>query len=193
MARRQLPASVLAALQRRQTPQVQERPRKLRVLGIDASLRSTGIGIVEMDGSSFRFVDCRCIKNRQDAPISSCLMNVANVAEAYIAEFAPDQAAVEGIFMHKNMRTAMLLSHVRGVLVSVCAKAAVPVYEYAPRRIKQAVTGNGAATKEQIQRMMMRSLSLAEMPQEDAGDALAIAITHLHSVSGVIALAPEPM
>lgn len=191
MARRRLPASVMAAMQRRGPPP--ERPRKLRVLGIDASLRSTGLGIVELDGSSFRLIDCRCIKNRQDAPLTSCLMNAANVAEAYIAEFAPDHAAVEGVFLHRNMRTAMLLSHMRGVLICACAKAAVPVYEYAPRRIKQAVTGTGTASKEQIQRMMMRCLNMAEMPQEDAGDALAIAITHLHSVSGVMALAPDPI
>ena len=97
---------------------------------------------------------------------------------------------MEGIFFCKNPRTALLLGHARGVLLSVCAEAGVPVYEYPPTRVKQAVTGTGSATKDQIQRMMMRVLALPELPQEDAGDALAIAITHLHTRNGVAVLAP---
>ena len=184
-----LPASVLAALEA-QSAKV-ERKRLVRVLGIDTSLRSTGLGVIEADGSSMKYIDCRPVKNPAAWTLSACLLNLSNTLEAYLAEFTPDEVAVEGIFFCKNAKTALLLGHARGTLISVCAKAALPVYEYPPTRIKQAVTGTGTATKEQIQRMMMRCLNLDSLPQEDAGDALAIAITHLHSRSNIAALAPK--
>lgn len=186
-----LPASVLAAVEAR-SAKVEPR-RVVRVLGIDTSLRSTGLGIIEADGSSMKFIDCRPLKNPAAWSLSACLLNLSNTLEAYIAEFAPDEVAVEGIFFCKYAKTALLLGHARGALIAVCAKSALPVYEYAPTRIKQAVTGTGTATKEQIQRMMMRCLNLTSLPQEDAGDALAIAITHIHSRSSIASLAPKQL
>ncbi len=188
---RQLPASVLAAIERQDTSLV--RPRNLRVLGIDTSLRSTGVGVIDFDGTSMRCVDCRPIKNKPKAPLSSCLKNLGSELCGYLREFKPDEVALEGIFYFRNARTALLLGHTRGVMIAECAKAGLPVYEYAPAKIKLAVTGTGTATKTQIQRMMMRCLNLQELPQEDAGDALAIAITHIHNISGVAALSPEPI
>ena len=184
-----LPASVLAAVQA-QTANVGHK-RLVRVLGIDTSLRSTGLGIIEADGSSMKFIDCRPLKNPASWTLSACLLNLSNTLETYIAEFAPEEVAVEGIFFCKNAKTALLLGHARGTLIATCAKAALPVYEYAPTRVKQAVTGTGTATKDQIQRMMMCCLNLSSLPQEDAGDALALAITHIHSRSSVAALAPK--
>lgn len=183
-----LTPSILAALQTGRG--AVQRPAKLRVLGIDASLRSTGLGVVESSAGAMRMVDCRPVKNRPGTPLSQCLLNLAETLRNYIVEFKPDEAAMEGIFFCKNARTALLLGHARGVLLSVCAEAGIPVYEYPPTRIKQAVTGTGSATKEQIQRMMMRVLALPDLPQEDAGDAIAIAITHLHTRNGVAVLAP---
>ncbi|MGI5869437.1 MAG: crossover junction endodeoxyribonuclease RuvC [Kiritimatiellia bacterium] len=168
-------------------------PARLRVLGIDASLRSTGLGIVESEAGALRMVDCRPVRNRPGAPLSQCLLNLAETLRNYIAEFQPGEAAMEGIFFCKNARTALLLGHARGVLLSVCAEAGIPVHEYPPTRIKQAVTGTGSATKAQIQHMMKRIFALPELPQEDAGDALAIAVTHLHTRNGVAVLAPKTL
>ena len=186
-----LTPSILAALQTGRGGV--QRPAKLRVLGIDASLRSTGLGIVESAAGALRMVDCRPVKNRPGAPLSQCLLNLAETLRTHLAEFKPEEAAMEGIFFCKNARTALLLGHARGVLLAVCAEAGVPVCEYPPTRVKQAVTGTGSATKDQVQRMMMRTLALPELPQEDAGDALAIAITHLHARNGVAVLAPKTL
>ena len=188
---RQLPGSVMAAIKRQDAGA--ERPRNLRVLGIDTSLRSTGVGVVDFDGTSMRCVDCRPIKNKPKAPLSACLQHLGSELGEYLRKHKPDEVALEGIFYFRNARTALLLGHARGVMIAECAKAGLPVYEYAPTKIKQAVTGTGSATKTQIQRMMMRYLNLQELPQEDAGDALAIAITHIHNISGVAELAPEPI
>lgn len=186
-----LSPQILAALQTgRESVQ---HPTSLRVLGIDASLRSTGIGIVESVGHSIQMVDCRPIKNKASAPLSQCLVHLAESLRNYLAEFQPQEVAMEGIFFCKNARTSLLLGHARGVLLAACAEAHLPVYEYPPTRIKQAVTGTGTATKDQIQRMMMRTLNLPSLPQEDAGDALAIAITHLHTRNGVAALMPKTL
>ena len=185
-----LPASVLAALQRRNCS---ERTKKLRILGIDTSLRSTGVGIIDSEGSSMRFIDCSPIKNKPTLPLSACLLNLSTTLEAYLAEFAPDEVAVEGIFFCRNARTSLLLGHARGALISVCAAKGLPVFEYSPTRVKQAVTGTGTATKDQIQRMMMRCLNLPELPQEDAGDALAIAMTHIHNRNGIATLSPKQL
>ena len=187
-----LPASVLAALQQGRTGNLTP-PRKVRVLGIDTSLRSTGVGIIDAEGSALKYIDCRPIKNPASRPLSACLLNLCETLHAYLDEFHPDEVAIEGIFYCKNVRTTLILGQARGALISVCARAALPLFEYPPTKVKQAVTGTGTATKDQIQRMMMRSLSLQTLPQEDAGDALAIAITHIHNRSSIAALAPKPL
>lgn len=186
-----LGASVLSAIRAQTHPA--EHGRSVRILGIDASLRSTGIAVVEASGSSMKSLDYKAVRNPPKRPLSECLLHLADTLTAYISEFKPDEAAVEGIFFFRNAKSALLLGHARGTLISICAKAQLPTYEYSPKRIKQAVTGSGTATKDQIQRMMMRCLNLPELPQEDAADALAIAITHLHSRSAVAAIAPKQL
>lgn len=94
----------------------------------------------------------------------------------------PDAVALEGGFFCKNVKTAVILGEARGVVIAACAGAGVPVYEYSPRRVKQAVVGFGNAGKEQVQKMVMAILRLDEKPHEDAADALAIALCHLHTV-----------
>ncbi|MGQ9660780.1 MAG: crossover junction endodeoxyribonuclease RuvC, partial [Kiritimatiellia bacterium] len=89
-------------------------------------------------------------------------------------------AAIEGGFYCKNVRTALLLGEARGVAIAACAAHGLPVYEYAPRRVKQAIVGFGAADKVQVRRMVARLLALSREPHEDEGDALALAICHLH-------------
>ncbi len=166
-------------------------PKRLRVLGIDTSLRSTGVGIVEVEGSTLRMVHLGTIKNPQKRLHSECVAYLHAELLRLIEEQQPDVAAVEGIFHFKNVKTALTLGQARGVALAACSSSGLKVYEYAPRKVKQAVVGTGTATKDQVGRMVMRLLSLSETPQEDAADALGIAICHLHSCTGHAVLAPK--
>ena len=153
---------------------------RVRVVGIDTSLRCTGLAAVDATGSRISFVDCRPIPNPARRPLPECLVHIADMLEAYLDEFRPDEIAMEGIFFCKNARTSLILGHARGVVVAACARRGLPMHEYPPARVKRAVTGTGAATKDQMRRMMQRVFGLPELPQEDSADALAIALTHLH-------------
>ena len=155
-------------------------PVAYRVLGIDTSLRSTGLAVVEAEGQRFKALCYGLVKNPSPMPLSQCLTHLRHDIVELIGEFHPLAVAIEGIFYAKNVRTAMILSHARGVAINACTEAGIPVYEYEPRRVKQAVLGVGSATKEQIQRIVTATLGLPKVPPEDAADALAIALTHLH-------------
>lgn len=123
------------------------------------------------------------IKNGPKVPLSSCLKTIhARIAEL-IAQYSPDVLAIESVIYAKNAGTMLILGEARGAVITAAAMAAIPVYEYEPRRVKMAVCGNGLAEKEQVQRMVKTLLHLDELPQNDAADALALAITHTHSNS----------
>ncbi|MDD4101331.1 MAG: crossover junction endodeoxyribonuclease RuvC [Kiritimatiellae bacterium] len=164
-----------------------------RVLGIDTSLRSTGIGILERTGSRMLPVYYGTIKNQAGMPLTACLLNLQDRIEALIREHEPDAVAIEGIFYAKNVKTMMILCHARGAIIAQCARLGLPVYEYEPRRVKMAVAGYGGAQKLQIQKMVKTLLHLDEEPQNDAADALALAITHLHNRTALSALATTPL
>ena len=165
----------------------------MRVLGIDTSLRSTGVGIVDTAGSKLTFIECGAIRLPAARSHSECLARIDADLRELIARTKPQAAAIEGIFFCKNVRTAVTLGQARGVAIAACAAAGVPVYEYEPRRMKQALVGYGAAQKEQVGKMVMRLLGLAEMPQEDASDALGLAICHIHSRTSITALEAKPL
>jgi crossover junction endodeoxyribonuclease RuvC len=156
-----------------------------RVLGIDASLRSTGVGIVEEQGSKIISLYYGVIKTGSGHRLSDSLLHLQEELEKIIAEYEPQFATVEGIFYARNVKTAMLLSHARGALIAQCAKQGLPVFEYEPRKIKMAVGGYGGAKKEQIQEMVKTLLHLNKKPPHDAADALALAITHLHNKTAI--------
>lgn len=156
-------------------------PVVYRVLGIDTSLRSSGLAVVEAEGQRFRALCYGLVKNPPARRLSACLGHIREDIAGLVEEFHPDAAAIEGIFYAKNVRTAMILCHARGVAIDTCSAAGLPIYEYEPRRVKQAVLGHGNATKAQIQRMVATTLGLPKIPPEDAADALAIALTHLHN------------
>jgi len=157
----------------------------VRVLGIDTSLRSTGWGVVEAEGSILRCIDSGFLKTSPKWPHSACLKCIADGIDAIIAETHPVAASIEGAFFFKNVRTAMVLGEARGVAIATCAAHGIPIYEYAPRRVKQAVVGVGNAEKHQVAQMIMTLLGLKEQPQQDAADALALAICHIHSHRGI--------
>ena len=154
-----------------------------RVLGVDTSLRSTGFGIVEARGTRMVAIEYGTIRNAASLLHSECLSNIQEELLDRIARNSPVAAAIEGIFHCKNVKTAVALGQARGVVMVVCASRRLPVYEYAPRRVKQAVVGHGGAHKQQVAAMVSKILNLAETPQEDAADALALALCHLHNHS----------
>jgi crossover junction endodeoxyribonuclease RuvC len=162
-----------------------------RVLGIDTSLRSTGVAVVEACGSRLVAVEYGALKVPAGRPISECLRRIAEGIGDIIERTAPRAVALEGAFFSKNAQTAMILGEARGVAIATCAARGLPVYEYAPRRVKQALVGFGAAEKAQVRRMVMKLLNLAQEPQEDAGDALALAVCHLNSRSVHPGLMPK--
>ena len=164
-----------------------------RVLGIDTSLRSTGIGVVEAQGSTLKAIDFGFLKTSPKWRHSECLKCIADGVGAMIAKSQPTAVAIEGAFFFKNAKTAMVLGEARGVAIATCAAADLPVYEYAPRRVKQAVVGVGGADKKQVARMVMTLLGLREGPQSDAADALALAICHIHSDRGIPGTGNDPI
>lgn len=167
------------------------RGRVIRVLGIDASLRSTGTGVVLAEGSSLSAVEYGVIKTPAGRRHSECLRNISDGITGVIERTEPHAVSIEGAFYCSNVRTAMVLGEARGAAIAACAKMGIPVYEYAPRKVKMSVVGVGGAEKAQVRRMIVSMLGLDKEPQEDAGDALAIAVCHLHNMSGVAVLAPE--
>lgn len=156
-----------------------------RILGIDTSLRSTGVGIIEEQGSKMIPLYYGVIKNPPKRPLSESLLFLREELDKIIVEHEPRTAAIEGIFYALNVKTALLLAHARGTLIAQCAQRGLPVYEYEPRKIKMAVGGYGGAKKEQIQKMVKTLLRLDKNPPNDAADALALAITHLHNKTSI--------
>ena len=165
----------------------------MRVLGIDTSLRSTGVGVVEARGSALVAVEHGRIHNPDRLMLSECLRRLDEGIREIISRTRPEVAAIEDIFFCKNARTALVLGEARGVVIAACAAGGLPVFAYEPRRVKQAISGNGGADKSQVRKMVMAILALKEEPQEDAGDALAIAVCHLHGRTSFSALAPKPI
>jgi len=153
------------------------------VIGIDTSLRSTGYGVLSVEGNRLRMIDCGNIKNASKMPLTACLKAIREKIVALIAEYHPTEMAIESVIYGKNAGTMLVLGEARGAVLTAAAEAAIPVYEYEPRRMKKAICGNGLAEKEQIQRMVKTLLSLSELPQNDAADALGLAICHVHANS----------
>ena len=165
----------------------------IRILGVDTSLRSTGVAVIEVSGQQMRALAYGRIHNKPKLKHSECLAAIHREVDALITEFEPDEAALEGAFFAKNAKTAMILGQARGVVLSACALRTLPICEYSPRSVKKSVVGVGSAQKEQVAQMVMRLLGLKEPPQEDAADALAIAICHSHQRGVPEALRSKPI
>ena len=162
----------------------------MTILGIDTSLRSTGYGVLDVQGSRLSMVDCGNIRNAPKLPLTACLRAIHAKVSELIAAHAPDVMAIESVNYGKNAGTMLVLGEARGAVLTAAADADLPVYEYEPRRMKKAVCGNGLAEKEQIQRMVKTLLGLSELPQNDAADALGLAICHAHARSLIAADKP---
>ena len=151
-----------------------------RILGIDPGSRITGYGIIDSDGATTRYVASGCIRvGSGDFP--GRLNEIYTRIGELVAEFAPQEVAVEQVFMHRNPDSALKLGHARAAAICGTFGGATVLYEYAAREIKQAVVGRGGADKEQVQHMVKAILTLREIPPTDEADALAAAICHAHS------------
>lgn len=153
----------------------------VRVLGIDPGTATTGYAVVEESEGRLELVTLGVITTPAKTPLPSRLQEIYHSLDELIAQHEPDCAAVEELFFSRNARTAMSVGHARGVTLLALADAELPIAEYTPMQIKQAVTGYGNAGKQQVQEMVRMLLSLSDLPRpDDAADAAAVAICYIH-------------
>jgi crossover junction endodeoxyribonuclease RuvC len=151
----------------------------MRVLGLDPGSRRTGYGVVEKRGNAYLCVAHGHVAPPAKATLPERLHHICTHVSEVLARVRPDCVVIEAAFYSKNVRSTLVLGHVRGALMLIAAQQGVEIAEYSPREIKLAVTGNGGADKEQVQAMVSRMLALREDLQADAADALAGALCHL--------------
>lgn len=157
----------------------------MRILGIDPGSRVTGFGVIDVAGQNRSYVASGCIKTpggALPARIKSILEGIAEI----VATYQPEQTAVEQVFVNVNPASTLLLGQARGAAISALVLAGLPVAEYTALQVKQAVVGNGHADKDQVSHMVQRLLHLNGVPQADAADALAVALTHAQHGSGAM-------
>lgn len=152
---------------------------RVRVLGLDPGSRRTGFGVIDCEGNGQTHIAHGCIAPEGEA-IATRLRGIFEGVDRLIAAYQPDEVAIERVFVNRNVDSAMKLGQARGA--ALCAvPTGTSVFEYAPRAIKLAVAGSGAAEKGQVAHMMKVLLQLAKPPGPDAGDALAVAVCHAHT------------
>lgn len=154
------------------------------VIGIDPGTATTGYGLIrENDDGSLALMDCGVIQTSADTPMAERLLDLHHRLKEIILLHQPQYGAVEKLFFQRNVRTAISVGQGRGVALLALAEAGVGVVEYTPLEVKQAVTGYGGADKNQVGQMVKALLDLDAVPKpDDAADALAVAICHLHSI-----------
>src|SRR5438874_11891894 len=153
----------------------------MRVLAIDASLRNTGVAVVDANDGKPRSVYFGTIHNASSMRSSSCLVVIRDRVVDVIREHKPDCCALEAVIYVQSYKTAIIVGAARGAAILAAAENGLPVFEYPPKRIKQSTVGRGAAGKNQVAFMVRALLGLTETPDADAADALAIGLTHLCS------------
>lgn len=152
----------------------------MRVLGLDPGLRRTGWGLIDAEGQRIRHVANGVIAPDDKLDLASRLARLGEGVDAVIAEFAPDEAAVETTLVNKNASSTLKLGLARGVALVTPARAGLPVAEYLPMAVKKSVVGTGHAAKEQVADMVARLLPGVALAGPDSADALAVAICHSH-------------
>ena len=148
------------------------------ILGLDPSLRGTGFGIIRLARPCPETLTHGTISCSQSWERSRCLVRIVQTLRDVLKEFQPTVCVIEGLFYAQNLQTAMIMGEARGAALSAIGEAGLEIYEVAPRKVKQAIVGYGAAQKIAVAKMVQRMLRLAEIPAPDAADALALALTH---------------
>ncbi|MBS0622703.1 MAG: crossover junction endodeoxyribonuclease RuvC [Verrucomicrobia bacterium] len=162
------------------------------ILGIDPGTNVTGYGLIECLGNQYRLIDYGCIRPKQGLNISLKRKQIFEALLQLMEHYGVDVASVETQYVRDNPQTSLKLGMVRGVAILAASLRQIPVFEYAPRKAKLAVSGRGSATKAQVQWMVKRLLNLPSLPEpEDAADALALAICHANSLRSNLNLGTE--
>ena len=152
------------------------------ILGIDPGFAIVGFGLVEADRGRQRLVQCGAITTPAGEPLPARLRQIADDMDLLLAQFQPQAMAVEELFFNNNITTGIGVAQARGVLLLAAERRGVPIFEYTPSQVKQAVVGYGKAEKKQVQTMVKTILNLKEVPKpDDTADAVAAAICHAHS------------
>lgn len=159
----------------------------MRILGIDPGIAIVGFGLIESNRGSVRMLQYGAVTTEAGLPLATRLVQIENDMTALIAQLKPDEIAIEELFFSKNITTGIAVAHGRGVILCTAERLGVPIFEYTPMQVKQAVAGYGLADKKQVMDMTKRLLKLKAVPKpDDAADALAIAICHARSATSLL-------
>lgn len=154
----------------------------MRILGIDPGLATVGYGVIEYHKGVFTTLSYGSVTTPAHTPVEQRLKTIHEDIDTIIKRFAPDEMAIEELFFNQNITTAITVAEARGVIIMTAAQNSVPVFEYTPLQVKQAVVGYGKAEKKQVMLMVSSLLKLAATPKlDDTCDALAIAVCHAHT------------
>ncbi len=152
------------------------------ILGIDPGFAIVGVGVIEYKGNKFKVIDHFAVTTKAHTPIEERLKTIYDAISEVINKYRPDFVAVEELFFNNNAKTAIQVGQARGVILLSAVNENIPIYEYTPLQVKQAVVGYGRADKLQVQQMVKAILNLSQIPKpDDVADALAIAVCHAHS------------
>lgn len=163
--------------------QVTARPADEIVLGIDPSLRATGYGVIRKGKPAPALLGHGTIKCPPQWERSRCLAKIAQELRNVIKNHQPTVCVIEALFYAQNLQTALIMGEARGASLVAAAEAGLDIFEIAPRKVKQAIVGYGAAQKLAVAKMVQRMLNIAALPEPDAADALALALTHVQEQS----------
>ena len=163
----------------------------VRILGIDPGSRVTGFGVIDSDGIRSTLVASGCIR-LAEGDFAARLGRIFEGLSGVLDRHRPTEVAVEQVFVAHNAQSALKLGQARGAAICAAVTAGLPVYEYTPREVKQAVVGTGAADKAQVQHMVRRLLAIEAELAADAADALAVALSHAHGRTARALLARQP-
>ena len=159
----------------------------MRILGIDPGIATVGFGVVDSDRVSHRLIKCGVITTPAHTSLSSRLNQIFDDMDELIENFRPDCLSVEELFFNTNITTGISVAHGRGVILLSAYRKNVPVYEYTPLQVKQAVVGYGRAEKKQVMDMVRRICNLSAVPRpDDAADAVALALCHARSSTSLL-------
>ncbi|MEY4917767.1 MAG: crossover junction endodeoxyribonuclease RuvC [Verrucomicrobiota bacterium] len=161
------------------------------ILGIDPSLRGTGYGVIRAGRSGSIALAQGTIVCPAKWERSRCLAKISQTLREVVREHQPDACVVEGLFFAQNLQTALIMGEARGAAMAAVAESGIDIFEIATRKVKQAIVGHGAAQKLAVAKMVQRMLNLAELPEPDAADALALALVHAQEKSRLGLSAPK--
>ena len=162
----------------------------MRILGIDPGLAIVGFGLIEAETGKTQMLQYGAVTTPAGLPLAARLVQL----ERDIAQLRPEAIAVEELFFSNNITTGIAVAHARGIILCTAAKSGIPLFEYTPMQVKQAVVGYGLAEKRQVMDMVRRLLKLKAVPRpDDAADALALAICHARSATSLLARAQNPV